>query len=122
MACPFCGSAITAAARGAAEDAAAASHGLAGASRAKRYAVRAALLAGAASLGACGSGNKATNNAGSSGAGNGDTVLVQTTATAQPDDHHDPDDRVDPRERRRHDPNLPPMPYGCVWPDEELAV
>ena len=82
--CPFCGAEITDEARAPRGSAVPA-----GASRAARFAARAALIAGAASAVACGGSKKKDET---------------TKKVEGPDD----DDRPPP-----------PTPYGCVWPDVE---
>lgn len=98
-ACPFCGAHVSAAQR---SEVAAAPGNDARASRSKRYALRAALLAGAATLvgTGCGSAKKDAN----------DQVQVK-----------DAEENRKANDSRNGDRG-PDMPYGCVWPDEDNAV
>jgi hypothetical protein len=82
--CPFCSAAVSEEARHAQSATVAP-----GASRAKRYAARAALIASTAATVGCGGADKKKDT---------------TTKKADPE----PDDKPPP-----------PTPYGCVWPDDD---
>lgn len=133
-ACPFCGAAV----REAAPSLPAAPH----LSRSQRYAIGAALAAGA--LSACRGGSARSVDdievieVAAPDAGSGRfatppptaTATPTTTATARPNPtatgRPDPDDDWD-GDRRRHRPPCggpkgPCPPYGCVFPDEACDV
>ena len=127
MSCPFCASTISDGSRKLAADRAAIDQAAKGASRSKRYALRAALLAGAASLaGGCGS---ATSNANNGGDGKGEVLVQQGGGGSDADAQAREEERrarelEDQRARDRsrgNDGDIQPMPYGCVWPDDDAV-
>ena len=97
--CPFCAAEITDEARRAEG-----SSVPRGASRAQRYAARAALIAGTAAVAACGGAKK-----------NDDTTTTKVDPVPDPDPVADPDPDPDSNPP-------PPTPYGCVWADEDADV
>ncbi len=125
--CPFCAQPISDVSRQLAAARAEVDRAAAGASRSKRYALRAALLAGAATLaGGCGSATSNTNNGGD---GKGEVLVQQDKQDGDGPDAEELERRARQRENERlrhrsggNKGDIPPMPYGCVWPDEDDAV
>ncbi len=88
--------------------------------------MRVALLAGAATLaGGCGTAKKGVEDGGGKGDG---TVLVQGDGGDETLSDEEKREREAERQRqidemdRRNRDRGPEIPYGCVWPDDEVHV
>ncbi len=122
-ACPFCAAPLCVGGEKAVAGTKAASSEGGAPSRSKRYALRAALLAGAATLaGGCSSAKKDIKDPNDKGDG---TVLVQDNDKNPSDETLEQEElrrrQLEEMERRNRDRG-PDMPYGCVWPDDEVNV